>query len=218
MYSRKRRRKLQFLITAGGTREYIDPVRFISNASSGKMGYELARSALLAGHNVMLITAPTNLNAPKGADAVKVESARNMFEAVKDKFGGCDCLIMTAAVSDYTPAKLARHKIKKSPGVIALKLKPTQDILKWAGTHKKQNQVVIGFALEDRNIKVGAERKMRDKNLDMIIANTPAAIGSERCEVWIKKAGQEWRRFADAPKKRVASRLIRMIEQSIRAD
>jgi phosphopantothenoylcysteine decarboxylase/phosphopantothenate--cysteine ligase len=193
-------------------------VRFISNASSGKMGYELARSALLAGHNVMLITAPTNLNAPKGADAVKVESARNMFEAVKDKFGGCDCLIMTAAVSDYTPAKLARHKIKKSPGVIALKLKPTQDILKWAGTHKKQNQVVIGFALEDRNIKVGAERKMRDKNLDMIIANTPAAIGSERCEVWIKKAGQEWRRFADAPKKRVASRLIRMIEQSIRAD
>jgi phosphopantothenoylcysteine decarboxylase / phosphopantothenate---cysteine ligase len=218
MYSRKRRRKLQFLITAGGTREYIDPVRFISNASSGKMGYCLARSALLAGHNVTLITAPTNLNAPKEAGVVEVKSARDMFKAVKDKFGGCDCLIMTAAVSDYTPAQLARHKMKKSPGVITLKLKPTQDILKWAGTNKKQNQIVIGFALEDRNIKKGAERKMREKNLDMIIANTPAAISSERCEVWIKKAGQEWRRFADAPKKRVANRLIRMIEQSIRAD
>ena len=218
MYSRRRRRKFQFLITAGGTREYIDPVRFISNASTGKMGYELARSALLAGNNVTLITAPTNLNAPRQADVVKVESARDMFEAVKDKFGGCDCLIMTAAVSDYTPVKPARFKMKKSPGVVTLKLKPTQDILKWAGTHKKRNQVVIGFALEDRDIKTGAERKLRDKKLDMIIANTPAAIGSERCEVWIKKAGQEWRRFAEAPKKHVASRLIRMIEQSIRVD
>ena len=218
MYSRRRRRKLQFLITAGGTREYIDPVRFISNASTGTMGYELARSALLAGHDVTLITAPTNLDTPKGAGVVKVESARDMFEAVKDKFGGCDCLIMTAAVSDYTPAKPARHKMKKSPGAITLKLKPTQDILKWAGTHKKQNQVVVGFALEDRDIKTGAERKLREKKLDMIVANTPAAIGSERCEVWVKKAGQEWRRFADAPKRHVASRLIRLIEQSMWVD
>jgi phosphopantothenoylcysteine decarboxylase/phosphopantothenate--cysteine ligase len=179
------------------------------------MGYELARSAILAGHDVTLITAPTNLYVPKRADVVKVESARDMFEAVKDEFGGCDCLIMTAAVSDYTPAKPARHKIKKSPGTITLKLKPTQDILKWAGTHKKQNQMVIGFALEDRDIKTGAERKLRDKKLDMIIANTPAAIGSQRCEVWVKKAGREWRRFADAPKRRVAGRLIRLIEQSI---
>ena len=214
MYSR--RRKLQFLITAGGTREYIDPVRFISNASTGTMGYELARSALLAGHDITLITAPTNLNVPKGAGVIKVESARDMFEAVKDKFGGCDCLIMTAAVSDYTPVKPARHKIKKSSGAITLKLKPTRDILKWAGTHKKQNQMVIGFALEDRDIKAGAERKLREKKLDIIVANTPAAIGSKRCEVWIKKAGQEWRRFAEAPKKHIANRLIRLIEQSIR--
>jgi phosphopantothenoylcysteine decarboxylase / phosphopantothenate---cysteine ligase len=218
MYSRRRRRKLQFLITAGGTREYIDPVRFISNASTGTMGCELARSALSAGHDVTLITASTNLNAPQRAGVVKVESARDMFEAVKDKFGGCDCLIMTAAVSDYTPIKPARLKMKKSPGVITLKLKPTQDILKWAASHKRQNQMVIGFALEDRDIKAGAERKLREKNLDMIVANTPAAIGSERCEVWVKKAGQEWRRFAEAPKRHVASRLIRLIEQSMRVD
>jgi phosphopantothenoylcysteine decarboxylase/phosphopantothenate--cysteine ligase len=182
------------------------------------MGYELARSALLAGHDVTLITAPTNLNVPKGAGVVKVESARDMFEAVKGKFGVCDCLIMTAAVSDYTPVKPARHKMKKSPGAITLKLKPTRDILKWAGTHKKQNQVVVGFALEDRDIKAGAGRKLREKKLDMIVANTPVAIGSQRCDVWVKKAGQEWRRFADAPKRHVASRLIRLIEQSIRVD
>jgi phosphopantothenoylcysteine decarboxylase / phosphopantothenate---cysteine ligase len=218
MYSRRRRRKLQFLITAGGTREYIDPVRFISNASSGKMGYELARSALLAGNNVILITAPVNLNPPKGADLVEIKSARDMFEAVKDKFGGCDCLIMTAAVSDYTPVKSARHKMKKSPGEITLKLKPTQDILKWAGTHKKQNQVVVGFALEDRDIKSSAERKMREKNLDMIIANTPAAIGSERCEVWVKKTGGKWHGIPEMSKKQAAGRLIRIIEQSIRVD
>ena len=216
MYSR--RRKLQFLITAGGTREYIDPVRFISNASTGTMGYELVRSALLAGHGVILITAPTNLDAPKGTKVSEVESAGDMFEAVKDKFGGCDCLIMTAAVSDYTPAKPARHKIKKSPGAITLKLKPTQDILKWAGTHKKQNQVVVGFALEDRNIKSCAERKMRDKNLDMIIANTPDSIGSEHSKVWIKKAGEKWRGFPEMSKKQVAGRLIRLIEQSMRGE
>jgi phosphopantothenoylcysteine decarboxylase/phosphopantothenate--cysteine ligase len=218
MYSRRRRRKFKFLITAGGTREYIDPVRFISNASSGKMGYELARSALLAGNNVILVTAPVNLNPPKGADVVEIKSARDMFEAVKDKFGGCDCLIMTAAVSDYTPVKPARHKMKKSPGVVTLKLKPTQDILKWAGTHKKQNQVVVGFALEDRDIKSSAERKMREKNLDMIIANTPAAIGSERCELWVKKTGEKWRGIPEMSKKQAAGRLIRMIEQTIRED
>jgi phosphopantothenoylcysteine decarboxylase / phosphopantothenate---cysteine ligase len=215
MYSRRRRRKFQFLITAGGTREYIDPVRFISNASTGKMGYCLARSALLAGHDVTLITAPTNLNAPKAAAVVRVKSARDMFEAVKGEFGGCDCLIMTAAVSDYTPVKPARHKIKKSPGAITLKLKPTQDILKWAGTHKKRNQVVIGFALEDRDIKAGAERKLRDKNLDMIIANTPEAIGGERCEVWVKKHGDKWFRIAKTAKRKVAGQLIRLIEKLI---
>ncbi|MBE3144674.1 MAG: phosphopantothenoylcysteine decarboxylase [Planctomycetes bacterium] len=215
MRSPKPRRRIRFLITAGGTREYIDPVRFISNASSGTMGYELARSALLAGHDVTLITAPTNLCAPKGTGVVKVESARDMLEAVKDKFGGCDCLIMTAAVSDYTPLKPARLKMKKSPGAITLKLKPTRDILKWAGTHKRQNQMVVGFALEDRDIKAGAERKLREKNLDMIVANTPAAIGSEQSGVFVKTAGKKWLRIALAPKRIVARRLISLIQSLI---
>src|SRR5512142_2610692 len=95
---------MRFLITAGGTREYIDPVRFISNASSGKMGYALACAALKAGHDVTLITAPTALKPPAGAEIVRVESAAEMFAAVKEHFQRCDCLIMVAAVADYTPA------------------------------------------------------------------------------------------------------------------
>ena len=211
MYSRKRRRKLQFLITAGGTREYIDPVRFISNASSGKMGYELARSALLAGHNVTLITAPTNLNAPKGAGIVEVESADDMFKAVKDKFGGCDCLIMTAAVSDYTPAKPARHKIKKSSKLITLSLKPTQDILKWATKCKRKNQIVVGFALEDRNLRLNAGKKLKEKNLDVIIANNRAAIGAEKTAVQIKTADGRWIKIPAARKNKIAREIIRLV-------
>jgi phosphopantothenoylcysteine decarboxylase/phosphopantothenate--cysteine ligase len=192
MRSRKKRQQLSFLITAGGTREYIDPVRFISNASSGKMGYELALAAAAAGHKATLITAPTNLPLPKGIKTVEVESAGEMFQVVKNRFDACDCLIMAAAVSDYAPFKTARLKMKKGEKAITLKLKPTPDIVKWAGNHKKRNQIVIGFALEDKNIRLGAERKLHQKKLDMVVANTPAAIGSDRCEVWVKKVEGKW--------------------------
>ena len=123
---------MHFLITAGGTREYIDPIRFISNASSGKMGYALARAALRAGHKVTLISAPTALREPAGAKVVKVETAAEMFEAVKKHFKRSDCLIMAAAVADYTPARPAKTKLKKTADSLTLKLIPTADILKWA--------------------------------------------------------------------------------------
>jgi phosphopantothenoylcysteine decarboxylase/phosphopantothenate--cysteine ligase len=212
MRSRKKRHRLNFLITAGGTREYIDPVRFISNASSGKMGYELARAAAAAGHKVTLITAPANLPLPKGVETIEVESAGKMFEAVKSRFATCDCLIMAAAVSDYAPVKTARLKMKKREGAITLKLKPTPDILNWAGNHKRKEQIVIGFALEDKNLRSGAERKLRQKNLDMVVANTPAAIGSDDCEVFVKITGKQWQRIALAPKRMVARRLITLIQ------
>lgn len=218
MHSRKRRHRLHFLITAGATRERIDPVRFISNASSGKMGYAVARAAVAAGHKVTLISAATSQRSPEGAKVVGVESAGEMFKHVKSSFGWCDCLIMSAAVSDYTPISPSRHKIKKSIGVMMLKLKPTPDILKWAGSHKRREQVVVGFALEDADIRANAERKLREKKLDMIVANTPAAIGSERCGVWVKRAGQKWLRIAKAPKRQIAGRLIKMIEQLERMD
>jgi phosphopantothenoylcysteine decarboxylase/phosphopantothenate--cysteine ligase len=159
--------------------------------------------------------APTNLRPANGVEVVEVESARDMFEAIKSRFGKCDCLIMAAAVSDYTPVRSARAKIRRGNRVITLKLKPTPDILKWASSHKKPNRVVVGFALEDKNLRSNAERKLRQKNLDMIVANTPAAISSEQSEVFVKTAGKKWLRIARAPKQLVARRLISLIQSLI---
>ncbi|MHC4173806.1 MAG: phosphopantothenoylcysteine decarboxylase domain-containing protein [Planctomycetota bacterium] len=221
---------MRFLITAGGTREYIDPVRFISNASSGRMGHALVRAALKAGHKVTLITARTSQPVPSAAKIIKVETAAQMFEAVRKHFSRCDCLIMAAAVADYTPAYPAKTKIKRTGKPLSIKLKPTVDILKWAGKHKKlrrqktedrgqktedrrqRRQIVVGFALEDRNVRARAEKKLKEKNLDMIIANTPAAIGADRSTVQIKTPTCKWLRFPEATKNTIAKRIIREAE------
>ena len=202
---------MHFLITAGGTREYIDPVRFISNASSGRMGCALAYAALKAGHKVTLITAPTTQRVPAAAKIVKVETAAQMFTAVKKYFNKCDCLIMAAAVADYTPAKPTKAKIKKTGKPLIIRLKPTTDILKWAGKHKKKNQIVVGFALEDKAIRTRAEKKLKEKNLDMIIANSPAAIGSDKTCVQIKMPHTKWLRPSQAGKARIARKIIALI-------
>ena len=203
---------MRFLITAGGTREYIDPVRFISNASSGKMGYALAHAALKAGHQVTLITAPTALRPPTGAEVVCVESAAQMVAAVKEHFGRCDCLIMAAAVSDYTPSRPSKTKLKKQMAKLVLELKPTRDILMWAGRQKKPGQTLVGFALEDKDLRANAERKMREKHLDMIIANAPGAIGADTSTLHIKTINSDWVEIANASKSVSAGRIIRVIE------
>ena len=203
---------MRILITAGGTREYIDPVRFISNASSGRMGYALVRAALRAGHKVILITAPTTQRLPNGAKVVEVETAARMFESLKKYFEKCDCLIMAAAVSDYTSARTAKTKIKKSNKSLILKLKPTADILKWAGKHKRKNQIVVGFALEDKSLRQNAEIKLKEKNLDMIIANTSAAIGADKSTVQVKTPDRKWLRFPQATKATIARQIIREME------
>jgi len=209
---------MRILITAGGTREYIDPVRFISNASSGRMGYALAQAALKAGHKVTLITAPTALKPPTGARVISVESAAEMFKAVKEWFPKCDCLIMAAAVSDYTPAKPSRAKLKKQAARLTLELKPTPDILKWAGRHKGGSRVtghgpriVVGFALEDRDLRANAERKLREKHLDMIVANAPGAIGAETSTLHIKVVRADWIEIRNARKAAGASHILRII-------
>ncbi len=203
---------MRILITAGGTREYIDPVRFISNASSGRMGYALARAALKAGHEVTLITAPTALKPPTGAKVIPVESAAQMFEAVKEHFADCDCLIMAAAVADYTPTHPSRIKLKKQAAKLALALKPTADILKWAGRHKAKGQILVGFALEDRDLRAHAERKMREKHLDIIVANAPGAIGAETSTLHIKVIGSDWIQVKNARKSMSAARMVRTID------
>ncbi len=204
---------MRFLITAGGTREYVDSVRFISNASSGKMGYALTRAALKAGHKVTLITAPTVLKPPSGAEIVHVESAAEMFAAVKQHFARCDCLIMAAAVADYAPAHPSKTKLKKQAAKLTLELKPTPDILKWAGRRKKHGQVLVGFALEDRDLRANAERKMREKHLDVIVANTPGAIGADTSTLHIKTADSDWVQISAARKTVSAGHIIRMIEK-----
>ncbi|MEN6424835.1 MAG: phosphopantothenoylcysteine decarboxylase [Phycisphaerales bacterium] len=210
---------MRILITAGGTREYIDPVRFISNASSGRMGYALARAALKAGHEVTLITAPTALKPPVGAKVIRVESAARMFKAVKERFPKCDCLIMAAAVSDYTPAKPSKTKLKKQPTKLTLELRPTPDILKWAGRHKSRSRptghgprIVVGFALEDRDLRANAERKLREKHLDMIVANAPGAIGAETSTVHLKARRTNWTEMANENKAAVARRIVSLVE------
>jgi len=216
---------MQILITAGGTREYIDPVRFISNASSGKMGYALARAALKAGHKVTLITAPTTQRPPDAAKVVKVETTIQMFEAVKKHFDRCDCLIMAAAVADYTALRPAKTKLKKSDQLLTVKLKPTPDILKWAGKNKKvkskrakrKRQIVVGFALEDKAVRVRAQEKLQEKNLDMIVANSPAAIGADKSSVQIKTPDSSWIEIQNATKAATAKRIIRLAEELLRA-
>ncbi len=211
---------MRILITAGGTREYIDPVRFISNASSGRMGYALARAAQKAGHKVTLISA-SDLQPPVGVDFVGVDSAAQMFEAVKKFFAKCDCLIMAAAVSDYTPARPTKTKIKRTDRPLTIKLKPTADILKWAGKHKTRARgtrhgarIVVGFALEDKTLRKQAEQKLKEKNLDMIIANTPAAIGAVKSTVHIKTAHSGWTKIENATKTTIAKKIIATIEKT----
>ena len=201
---------MHFLITAGGTREYIDPVRFISNASSGRMGYALARAALKAGHKVALISA-SDLQPPVGVDFVGIDSAAEMFGAVKKFFSKCDCLIMAAAVADYTVARPAKSKIKKTRENLIIKLKPTTDILKWAARHKKKNQMIVGFALEEKNLRANAEKKLKEKNLDMIIANTPAAIGSDKSTIQIKTPDRKWLKLPHATKTTIAKKIIDLL-------
>ena len=209
---------MHFLITAGGTREYIDPVRFISNASSGRMGYALARAALKAGHKVTLITAPTSLQVPREASTVKVETAVDMFEAVKKHFEKCDCLIMAAAVADYTPEKKSKVKLKKQEKELTIKLKPTVDILKWAGRHKNKSRtashkprIIVGFALDDKNLLQNAEKKLIEKNLDIIVANNVSAIESQRTTVHIKTADVDWQTIKNATKTSIAKRIIYLV-------
>ncbi len=206
-------KRLHFLITAGGTREYIDPVRFITNASSGKMGMALASAALKVGHQVTLITTIQPKTQNSKLKTVYVETAEEMFQAVKANFPKCDCLIMAAAVSDYTPAKKSKIKIKKSTASLTIKLKPTTDILKWAGKNKKKNQCVVGFALEDRNLQKNAEKKLREKNIDMIIANEPSAIGSEKSTIQIKCKNADWRVLPKADKSFLAKRIINLLNK-----
>lgn len=167
----------RFLITAGPNREPLDPVRYLSNRSSGKMGYALARAALRRGAEVALVSGPTALEAPVGARTTQVTTAAEMRAAVLKEFSTSTAVIMAAAVSDYRPVVRADKKIKRGKGPIELRLEPNPDILKELGA-AKDGKLLIGFAAETEELTANAARKLREKNLDMIVANDIAQEGS----------------------------------------
>lgn len=161
----------KILVTAGATREKIDPVRFISNRSTGKMGFAIARAAMLRGAEVTVISAHTDVNPPMFVNVIDVESAEDMFNAVKANMDSADIIIKAAAVADYTPMTVSDSKIKKSDGDMNISLKRTTDILKYIGENKK-NQIVCGFSMETDNVIENSRRKLESKNCDMICANS----------------------------------------------
>jgi phosphopantothenoylcysteine decarboxylase / phosphopantothenate---cysteine ligase len=167
----------KMIVTAGPTREKIDPVRYITNHSSGKMGYAIAEEAVKMGAEVYLISGPVNLQPPRGVQYVPVESADNMFNAVIEHFENVDIVIKTAAVADYRPKSPSEQKVKKQHGDQFLELERTKDILLELGK-RKENQLLVGFAAETNNVEDYAQSKLKKKNADMIIANNVLTEGA----------------------------------------
>lgn len=166
------------LVTAGPTQEALDPVRYLTNHSSGKMGYAIAKMAMLRGADVTLITGPTSITPPPFITVIPVRSAQDMFDAVISNANEADIVIKAAAVADYTPANYAEQKMKKSDNDLSLSLKRTQDILKHLGLNKRDNQVICGFSMETENLLENSKKKLLSKNIDMICANSIMQSGA----------------------------------------
>jgi phosphopantothenoylcysteine decarboxylase/phosphopantothenate--cysteine ligase len=166
------------LITAGPTQEPLDPVRYLTNRSSGKMGYALARMAMLRGAKVTLVSGETALEKPMFVETVSVRTAEEMFRAVEARFEEADLIVMAAAVADFTPEEVAENKIKKKDGPLTLTLGRTQDILQYLGAHRRPGQVIVGFAMESENLLENSRAKLEKKNVDMICANDVKQAGA----------------------------------------
>lgn len=168
----------KILVTAGPTQEAIDPVRFITNHSSGKMGYAITKIAAARGAQVTLISGPASINPPQNAKTIKITSAKEMFEAVKENFPDSDIIIKSAAVADFRPKNVSAEKIKKTGIELSIELERTDDILAFLGKNKKPGQILCGFSMETQNLIENSRKKLASKNLDLIIANnlkTPGA-------------------------------------------
>ena len=166
------------LITAGPTQESIDPVRYITNHSSGKMGYSLVKLAMLRGAKVTLVSGPVAIEAPPFVEVVPVRSAQDMFEAVAAHSDEADFIFKAAAVADYTPADYSDEKVKKKDGDLAIPLRRTRDILKYLGEHRRAGQVICGFSMETQNMLENSRQKLVKKNVDMICANNLKQAGA----------------------------------------
>lgn len=207
---------MTFLITAGPTQEPIDPVRYLSNRSSGKMGYALAKAARQMGHRVVLVSGPTPLAAPKGIKLIPVTTAMEMRRAVMKNFRKADVIIKVAAVADYRTAVSAKEKIKKTGRAMTLKLIPNPDILKEVGRKKRKNQILVGFAAETERGLPNAAKKLREKKCDWIVLNNVSkkgiGFGSDENEVTLLSKKGRIIPLGRASKDRLASRIVRIIQ------
>lgn len=203
---------MRFLITTGPTREYLDDVRYLSNASSGRMGYALARAAARRGHDVTLVSGPVAIKPPAGVELSSVTTTSEMFRECEKRFKNCDCLIGAAAPADYTPSRKFKGKLKKTGDTLSLDLKPTVDILATLGAKKRKGQIIIAFALEVQSPLKNALAKMRRKNADAILLNSPAAIDSPTADARILLPGPHEITLQNASKSLIALTLIRLAE------
>lgn len=169
---------LNVLVTAGPTQEPVDPVRYITNHSTGKMGYAIARVCMRRGANVTLVSGPSMLEPPQFIDFVPVTTAKEMFNQVTERSAGQDIIIKAAAVADYRPKNISSEKVKKQEGELVLEMERTDDILSWLGSHKRPGQFLCGFSMETENVLENSRKKLRKKNVDMIAANSLKTEGA----------------------------------------
>jgi phosphopantothenoylcysteine decarboxylase/phosphopantothenate--cysteine ligase len=209
-------KRIHCLITAGPTREHLDPVRFLSNGSSGRMGYAIAENAVARGWQVDLVSGPVALSPPPGATVHGVVSADEMFRACAPLFDTCDLFIAVAAVADYRPHVIARDKLKKTGEPLRIELFPTVDILKTLAERKRPGQVVVGFAAETRDLENRARQKLEKKNLDWIVANDVSwpGVGMNADDNTVVLLGRRGERiaFGPAPKPAVAEFILDQVE------
>ncbi|MAG93587.1 MAG: flavoprotein [Planctomycetaceae bacterium] len=205
---------MRILITAGPTREYVDDVRYLSNASSGRMGYGIAESALAAGHDVVLVTGPVELHPPKGCEVHAVETTGEMKDACVALFEGCDGVIAAAAVCDYTPKQRISGKMAKTGEAIVIEMIETDDVLAELGG-RKEHRWVVGFALEAANSRENALQKLRAKNCNVVVLNAPSAIGAESNSVELIGLEGTPLEHWEGTKRDVADELVAWIGQNL---
>ncbi|MFQ5736004.1 MAG: bifunctional phosphopantothenoylcysteine decarboxylase/phosphopantothenate--cysteine ligase CoaBC [Thermodesulfobacteriota bacterium] len=196
------------LVTAGPTREAIDPVRYVSNASSGRMGYAVARAARRRGAEVVLVSGPTYLPKPAGIDFVPVVTAEEMNEACIKYYPQSTIVVMAAAVADYRPVKSFSRKVKKDAKALNIEMERTTDVLKYMGQEKKDGQLLVGFALETEDLEENARKKLNDKKLDLVVANDPAGLDSPMNQVTILSVEGYVETLAPLRKDEVADRIL----------
>ncbi len=205
---------MRLLVTAGPTREYIDAVRFITNASSGQMGYAVAAAGLAAGAEVTLVTGPVALTPPAGCEVVRFTSVADLGTALRERFDACDALVMAAAVGDFTVRRQSSGKLRRAQGPITLQLQPTEDLLAGVSRLKRPGQRIIAFAVEEgsrQDIEARAAEKMSDKGADLIIVNTPQAIAAEASEAAILSPAGIVLPWVARPKEDLARQIIKLL-------